>query len=331
MQAGFGVRAELRFRFQRLRCARAPAVRAPDSCARARPGRRQRGFSGLAFGDVEIDTAVPLRLAVWTADYPAPAENPAYLSIGANDPVLVFVRIDAAVERVLEPVDHSILVIGVAQRADGTRSVRGRWWARVPLMPEELGGRPDQPGCEVDAPDADARRLLGQRQRLVTERVVGQPFDERVAPLCRGSRGGSTRRSRGVSHVASTGPFRGDSDTMNPAGFRAPFRARATWNGDAPDNMIKQAQVAILLALACLAPPASAGNARRQRQHHRPRAARRVEDVVARLSAPTIRMSRSSSTSTTHESYKKAIRNWLTGAPPDVVYLVSPATGCASS
>ena len=66
--------------------------------------------------------------------------------------------------------------------AIGTRSVVGS----SPIVRKNCGGRPDQPGREVDAPDADAGRLLGQRQRLVTEGVVGQPVDERVARLCRG-------------------------------------------------------------------------------------------------------------------------------------------------
>jgi multiple sugar transport system substrate-binding protein len=83
--------------------------------------------------------------------------------------------------------------------------------------------------------------------------------------------------------------------------------------------MIKQAQVAILLALACLAPPASAGTlvVNANTTDPAPRAA--WEDVVARFQAdnPDVQVQFNIYDS---ESYKKSIRNWLTGSPPDVVY-----------
>src|SRR6185436_12451570 len=120
----------------------------------------------------------------------------------------------------------------VAQRADG-RNRHAVGGGLESHRAEELGGRPDQAGGEVDAPDADAGRLFGQRQRLVTEGVVGQPFDERAARLRRGSRGGINRRSRGVPHVAPpTLSWR--FGYHESCWLRAPFRGRNTWNDDAP-------------------------------------------------------------------------------------------------
>jgi len=83
--------------------------------------------------------------------------------------------------------------------------------------------------------------------------------------------------------------------------------------------MIKQAQLVLLVALACLAPLASAGTlvVNANTTDPAPRAA--WEDVVARFQGdnPDIQVQFNIYDS---ESYKKSIRNWLTGSPPDVVF-----------
>ena len=83
--------------------------------------------------------------------------------------------------------------------------------------------------------------------------------------------------------------------------------------------MIKQAQLVLLVALACLAPLASSGTlvVNANTTDPAPRAA--WEDVVARFQGdnPDIQVQFNIYDS---ESYKKSIRNWLTGSPPDVVF-----------
>ena len=121
----------------------------------------------LALGDVDIDAAVANRLAGTVAHRAATTEDPAQRAIDRpDDAILDFVGIEAAVERLPEALAHPRGIVGMAH---GANDVVGHRLRRNRQTHDAKEGRrgPHHIRRQVGVPDADAGRLLGQRQQLV--------------------------------------------------------------------------------------------------------------------------------------------------------------------
>ena len=260
-------------------------------------GGRERRLGRLAVRDVEVDAAVAQRRAVGCTDHAAAPEDPARHAVGTQDPVLDLVAVVAALERAPESCDHAVAVVRMAQRAhDVDRHAVGG--GREAHDPEELRGAANPRGREVDAPHADARRLLRERQGVTVEGIAVQK-PERLA-------------SRHLSFAsARRGPGYYSAGRSRIARRRRPA---VTIEGES------RLRIAAILAVALFTAAASRAatlviNA--NASDPAPRAAWRA--VVDRFTRehPDVKVELNVYD---HESYKKAIRNWLTGTPPDVVF-----------
>ncbi len=249
----------------------------------------------------------------------APAtEDPAQVAVGTDDPVFDFIGVAAAVERVAKAGDHAVAICRMAQRTDHVdrHAVARRLEAHDP---EELGGAPHALGREIDAPDADpadsSARASASRWKASS---AGRPLDAsagagRTLPSEFHSRRAPSSNDSGLKVWQDD---TGDTIETMPR-CKMPGRAlRAPWR-----------QIVDMLAglIGCLAllsiGHASAGTGllviNSNNTDPAPRAAWQV--VVDRFQRENPDLSVELNVYD-HESYKKAIRGWLTSAPPDVVF-----------